>query len=195
MFAFAVLDLMLCVAFILVIGSLYSKEYGEPLTGHLNLSLLANYSIFNPIFKVNDKFLDFKTNIVIFGVFSFLLKGIYLLIKITKRKRDSRDSNKDEANGHEHAYYFKSRDRRAGGQRPTGSGGKGRKGAALSLMTKDQNWEGGSKMATKKERKKPVVEIEFTPGYEQRFTRAILKIYEKREREAMEAERKAQEIG
>lgn len=46
-------------------------------------------------------------------------------------------------------------------------------------------------MAAKKERKKPVVEIEFTPGYEQRFTRAILKIYEKREREAMEAERKA----
>nr|DAE49211.1 MAG TPA: hypothetical protein [Caudoviricetes sp.] len=82
MFAFAVLDLVLCVAFILVIGNLYSKEYGEPLTGHLNLSLLANYSIFNPIFKVNDKFLDFKTNIVIFGVFSFLLKGIYLLIKI-----------------------------------------------------------------------------------------------------------------
>lgn len=82
MLVFAVLDLMLCVAFILVIGSLYSKEYREPLTGHLNLSLLANYSIFNPIFKVNDKFLDFKTNIVIFGVFSFLLKGIYLLIKI-----------------------------------------------------------------------------------------------------------------
>ena len=50
-------------------------------------------------------------------------------------------------------------------------------------------------MAAKKERKKPVVVIEFTPGYEQRFTRAILKIYEKREREAMEAERKAREIG
>ena len=50
-------------------------------------------------------------------------------------------------------------------------------------------------MAAKKERKKPVVEIEFTPGYEQRFTRAILKIYEKREREAMEAERTAREIG
>ena len=43
-------------------------------------------------------------------------------------------------------------------------------------------------MATKKERTRPKVEIEFTPGYEQRFTRAILKIYEKREREAMERE-------
>lgn len=42
-------------------------------------------------------------------------------------------------------------------------------------------------MATRK-RTKPIVEITFTPGYEQRFTRAILKIYEKREREAMERE-------
>ena len=40
----------------------------------------------------------------------------------------------------------------------------------------------------KKEYKKPIVEFEFTPGYEQRFTRAILKIYEKREREALERE-------
>lgn len=39
-----------------------------------------------------------------------------------------------------------------------------------------------------RERTKPIVEITFTPGYEQRFTRAILKIYEKREREAMERE-------
>lgn len=44
-------------------------------------------------------------------------------------------------------------------------------------------------MSTKRERIKPIVEIELTPGYEQKFTRAILKIYEKREREAMEAEK------
>lgn len=40
----------------------------------------------------------------------------------------------------------------------------------------------------KRKYQKPIVEIEFTPGYQQRFTRAILKIYEKREREAMERE-------
>ena len=46
-----------------------------------------------------------------------------------------------------------------------------------------------NKVTTKRERTKPIVEIEFTPGYEQRLTRAILKIYEKREREALEAEK------
>lgn len=44
-------------------------------------------------------------------------------------------------------------------------------------------------MSEKRERTKPIVEIEFTPGYEQRLTRAILKIYEKREREALEDEK------
>lgn len=43
-----------------------------------------------------------------------------------KRKRDSRDSNKDEANGHEHAYYLKGCNRRTGSQGPPGPGRKGR---------------------------------------------------------------------
>ena len=57
--------------------------------------------------------------------------GETYVIRITKRKRDSRDSKKDEANGHEHAYYLKGRDRRTGSQRPTGSGRKGRKKASM----------------------------------------------------------------
>lgn len=82
MLTFAVLDLIFCVAFIFLIGNLYSKEYGEPVSGYFNLSLLSNFSIFYPIFKVGDKFLNFKTNIVSFGIFSFLLKVICLLTKI-----------------------------------------------------------------------------------------------------------------
>lgn len=50
------------------------------------------------------------------------------------------------------------------------------------------------KVSAKRERTKPIVEIEFTPGYEQRLTRAILKIYEKREREALEAEKMKEEV-
>lgn len=38
----------------------------------------------------------------------------------------------------------------------------------------------------KRQYQKPIVEIEYTPGYQQRFTREILKIYEKRKREAEE---------
>lgn len=45
----------------------------------------------------------------------------------------------------------------------------------------------------RRERKKPIVEIEFTPGYEQRFTREILKIYEKRQLIALEAELRQEE--
>ena len=39
-------------------------------------------------------------------------------------------------------------------------------------------------MAKKKERAKIQVEVEFTEGYEQRFTAAILKIYSNRLRKA-----------
>ena len=42
-------------------------------------------------------------------------------------------------------------------------------------------------MAKKKERAPIKVEVEFTEGYEQRFTAAILKIYENRLRKAEEA--------
>ena len=57
--------------------------------------------------------------------------GEKYVIRIKKRKRDSRDSNKDEANGHEHAYYLKGCNRRTGSQRPIGSRRKGRKKASM----------------------------------------------------------------
>lgn len=46
----------------------------------------------------------------------------------------------------------------------------------------------------RRERPKPIVVIEFTPGYEQRFTREILKILEKRESQEIEAELKNEKV-
>lgn len=76
---FIIIDLIFCVVFIIAVSQLYKKEYGKVVSGPLELSLLSSYAIFNPIFKVGDKFLDLKTNILLFGLIALLLKGIHIL--------------------------------------------------------------------------------------------------------------------
>lgn len=78
--AFIIIDLIFCITFIIVISQLYKKEYGGFIDGSFNLSLLSSYSVFHPIFNVGDKFLDFKTNILSFGLIALLLKGLNLLL-------------------------------------------------------------------------------------------------------------------
>lgn len=76
---FIIIDLIFCVVFIIAVSQLYKKEYGKVISGPLELSLLSSYAIFNPIFKVGDKFLDLKTNILLFGLIALLLKGVHIL--------------------------------------------------------------------------------------------------------------------
>jgi hypothetical protein len=80
---FVIIDIILSIVFILIISHLYHKEYGDILSGPLKWSLLSNYSIFFPIFKVSDGFLDFKTNIVSYGIIALLFKLLCMFFKVS----------------------------------------------------------------------------------------------------------------
>ena len=77
---FLIVEIFLCIFFIILITSIYNKHYCNPIFGRINSIQLSSFIKFYPLFDVGDKFLNLKCNIILFAfmaIVSRILRNLF----------------------------------------------------------------------------------------------------------------------